>query len=72
MTTGVISSLKRPDFIAASALFWLAAENSSWACLVSPYFAARFSAVMPMWYPLKMSNSPSCTIESTISPFPMR
>ncbi len=50
ISTGMISSLNRPAFCAASALFWLATANSSCSSRVTAYSFATFSAVTPMWY----------------------
>jgi hypothetical protein len=47
--TGTISSLKRPDFCAASALFCEAAAKASCSARVIWNFCATFSAVLPMW-----------------------
>ena len=47
---GTISSLKRPAFCAASALFCEAMANASWSARDTSYFVATFSAVTPMWY----------------------
>ena len=47
--TGTISSLKRPEFRAASALFWEEAANSSSSSRVMPHTSQMFSAVVPMW-----------------------
>jgi acetyl-CoA C-acetyltransferase len=49
MVTGTISSLKRPDFCAASALFCDPAAKASCSTRVIWYFCATFSAVLPMW-----------------------
>ena len=49
IVTGTISSLKRPAFCAASALFCEATANSSCWPRVICYCLATFSAVMPMW-----------------------
>jgi len=49
MVTGTISSVKRPDLMAASALFWEPAANASCCSRVSCHLAATFSAVLPMW-----------------------
>ncbi len=46
--TATISSLKRPDFCAASALFCEEAAKASWSARVIWYFCATFSAVLPM------------------------
>src|SRR6266511_3208724 len=46
--TGAISSLKRPDFWAASALFWEATANLSCSSRLICHFCATFSAVVPM------------------------
>ena len=48
IVTGTISSLKRPEVIAFSALSWLHAENSSSSSRVRCHSSAMFSAVMPM------------------------
>src|ERR1051326_4861786 len=48
MVTGTISSLKRPLFWAASALFWEATANSSCWRRVICHCLATFSAVLPM------------------------
>ena len=48
IVTGAISSLKRPEPRAASALFCEATENASCSPRVTWYCSARFSAVMPM------------------------
>jgi hypothetical protein len=48
IVTGVISSLKRPSFWAASALFWEAVANWSCSSRVSCQRWATFSAVVPM------------------------
>ena len=47
--TGAISSLKRPAFCAALALFWLLAANWSCSSRVIWNSRATFSAVVPMW-----------------------
>ena len=47
--TGTISSLKRPAFCAASALFCEATANSSCCWRVICHCLATFSAVTPMW-----------------------
>ena len=47
--TGAISSLKRPAFWAASALFWEATANLSCSSRVIWNWVATFSAVVPMW-----------------------
>ena len=47
--TGTISSLKRPSFWAASALFCDAVANWSCSSRVSCHLPATFSAVVPMW-----------------------
>ena len=49
IVTGTISSLKRPDFCAASALFCEDAAKASCSARVIWYFCATFSAVLPMW-----------------------
>ncbi len=49
MVTGTISASNLPAFWAASALFWLATANLSWASRVICQRAAMFSAVWPMW-----------------------
>ncbi|MNT05666.1 hypothetical protein D3C72_1402940 [compost metagenome] len=72
ISTGTISSSKRPAFWAASALFWEPTANSSCASRVMPYSLATFSAVMPMWYWLYTSHRPSTIIESTSLVSPMR
>ena len=46
--TGMISSLKRPLFCAASALFCDDAAKASCSARVIWYFCATFSAVLPM------------------------
>jgi hypothetical protein len=48
IVTGVISSLKRPSFWAASALFWEATANVSCSSRVNCHWRATFSAVVPM------------------------
>ncbi len=48
MSKGRISSLKRPAFCAASALFCEATANSSCCWREMPNFFATFSAVLPM------------------------
>ena len=48
MVTGTISSLKRPVFFAASALFCEAAAKASCSARAIWYFCATFSAVLPM------------------------
>ena len=50
ISSGMISSLKRPAFCAASAFCWEAAANASCSSRVTPNFFATFSAVTPMWY----------------------
>src|SRR5262245_7219264 len=72
ISTVTISSLKRPAFCAASALFWLLTANSSCSSRVTAYSLATFSAVMPMWYWLNTSHRPSTIMESTIFASPMR
>ena len=47
--TGTISSLKRPDSMAAQAFCWEAAANSSSSWRVMPQMSQMFSAVVPMW-----------------------
>ena len=64
MSTGTISSSKRPDFCAASALFCDNAANASCASRVMPYSLATFSAVTPMWMELNASQRPSTIMES--------
>ena len=49
ITTGAISSLKRPAFLAASALFCEATANLSYSSRVICHWRATFSAVVPMW-----------------------
>ena len=49
ITTGTISSLKRPDFCAASAFACDQAANSSCCSRVICQRVATFSAVLPMW-----------------------
>ena len=49
MLIGVISSLKRPASMAATAFCWDAAAKASCSSRDSWYLSARFSAVMPMW-----------------------
>ena len=46
---GTISSLKRPAFWAASALFCEATANSSCISRVICHWRETFSAVLPMW-----------------------
>ncbi len=46
---GTISSLKRPAFCAASALFWDASAKLSCSSRLICQRAATFSAVTPMW-----------------------
>src|SRR5512134_884438 len=72
ISKGMISSLKRPDFCAASVLFWLFTANSSCSSRVTTYSFATFSAVTPMWNWLKASHSPSTIIESISFASPMR
>ena len=48
IVTGTISSVKRPAFCAASALFCEAAANWSCSSRLSCHFSATFSAVLPM------------------------
>ena len=45
---GMISSLKRPAFCAASALFCEPSANRSWSSREICHFPAMFSAVLPM------------------------
>ncbi len=70
--TGTISSLNLPAFWAASALFWLATAKASCSAREMPYCFATFSAVVPMWYWLYTSHSPSTIIVSTSFASPMR
>ena len=49
IVTGTISSLNRPAFCAASALFCEARANLSCSSRVICHFCATFSAVVPMW-----------------------
>src|SRR6185437_13939570 len=72
ISTGMISSLNRPAFCAASVLFWLFTANSSCSSRVTAYSLATFSAVTPMWYWLNTSHSPSTIMVSTIFASPMR
>jgi hypothetical protein len=48
IVNGTISSLNRPDFCAASALFWELTANWSCSSRVSCQRWATFSAVLPM------------------------
>ncbi len=47
--TGTISSLKRPDSMAAQAFCWEAAPKASSSSRVMPHTSQMFSAVVPMW-----------------------
>ena len=49
MTTGAISSLNLPAFLAASALFCEATAKLSCSSRVICHWRATFSAVVPMW-----------------------
>jgi len=64
ISTATISSLNFPAFIAAAVLFWLSAANSSCSSRGISYFAAMFSAVMPMWTNVMGQLRPSAIIES--------
>src|SRR6267378_2593578 len=72
ISTGMISSLKRPALCAASVFCWLASANWSWSSRVTAYSFATFSAVTPMWYWLYTSQRPSMIMVSTIFASPMR
>ncbi len=65
ISTAMISSLKRPAFIARSAFCWLSTANWSCSSRVTAYSFATFSAVTPMWYWLYTSHNPSMIMVST-------
>ena len=72
MTTGTISSLKRPDSIAATARFCDSKARASCSSRLMPYSSATFSAVIPIWYSLKASDKPSLIMVSTTFESPIR
>ncbi len=70
--TGTISSANTPDSVAAAARAWLAAAHSSCSALPIPSSAFLASDCSPIVHWSNEQNSPSCCIESTSSPSPMR
>ena len=72
ISTGTISSLKRPASIAATARCCDCTAKLSWSSRVIPYCSATFSAVIPMWKPSKPSVKPSRSIVSTTLESPIR
>src|SRR5450759_3142452 len=72
ISNGRISSLNLPAFCAASVFSCEASAKASWSARVTPYLAATFSAVTPMWYWLYASHKPSTIMVSTSLASPMR
>ncbi len=49
ISTGTISSAKKPDFCAAAARCWLRSANASWSSRLTLKSTATFSAVSGIW-----------------------
>ncbi len=71
ISTGTISSSKRPASRAAAARRWDSTANSSWRSREMPSRSARFSAVTPMRIEWKGSVSAPWTGSTTVAS-PMR
>ena len=71
--TGVISSARRPSFVAVAARSWLFAASSSWCSRVMPPNSpVYFSVPEPMCTASNAHHRPSWMSESTTSALPMR
>jgi len=71
LTMGTIWLLKRPSAMAAAARRCDSTASASWSSRVMLHFAARFSAVMPMW-PTPKGSVRVATIVSMSLVSPMR